>query len=597
MRLPEPDTAVPGGDSIYRDVCESMTSGVVLIDGNGLIETLNRAASAILDLDREAVIGRTFAEVFVANAAFDELNEAVLAAIYDGVVGHQRMVNISVSGQVVPLAVATSYLRETTGSQRHGGAVVAVFSDVSEVQQLRARETELALDLEAKHRELGSAYRDLEQRNRELDTLLRRVQVVRIAASAGVVALMVGIGAYVWSGSSASVADTPRQDAPSSDRDLRLVTVEPGRIRSTITVPGEIRPRGEVAVTSPISGQVGSVHVKRGQSVRQGQPLLDLDVTQVQIQGRRAQAAFLKAKAQVEELANWATGVEVSRARRAVTKVQIALEAANTKLEETAFLVERGLVPSASKDAAEREQRTRRLDLETAEQDLNAVLSKGGESHAVAGLELQNTEAELERIDWALKNATIVAPVAGVVVSLQQESTLRASTLSAGASIQPGEHLLTIGDMEGVTVTGRVDEVEVGRVRPGHAVRVTGPAFRDIALQGTVVHVSSQASTSRAQHALPSFEITAAVDTLDTRQREAVRLGMSAEMEIVVHESERALLVPVGAVALVDGKPQVRVWDAGTGAERIVDITTGITTLDSVEVLSGLAPGDRIVAP
>ena len=301
------------------------------------------------------------------------------------------------------------------------------------------------------------------------------------------------------------------------------------------------------------------------------------------------------AKAKVEELNNWSASLDVSKARRAVTKSRIALEAANTRMEETAFLVERGLVPSANKDAAEREQRTRSLDLETAQQDLEAVLAKGRETETVAGLELQNAEAELARVDWALRNATITAPIAGVVVSLQQGSSARDQTLSAGASIQAGQHLLTIGDMAGVTVTGRVDEIDVGRVRPGDKVRVTGPAFDDVDLEGVVAHVSSQASSGRVQRGVPRFEVTALVEALDAPQREVVRLGMSAEMDIVLHRNDNALVAPVSAVAVAGGRPQVRVWDEATGNERVVEVEVGITTFDFVEILSGLAPGDRVV--
>ena len=72
---------------------------------------------------------------------------------------------------------------------------------------------------------------------------------------------------------------------------------------------------------------------------------------------------------------------------------------------------------------------------------------------------------------------------------------------------------------------------------------------------------------------------------------------MTAEMEIVVYENEQALVVPVGAVDLSQGGPRVRLRDEETGEERVVEVATGITTLDSVEILSGLAPGNRVVVP
>ena len=582
-------------DAIYRTVCESMTCGVMLIDGEGRIETFNPAATEILGLDRTAVLRRSFTEVFLATEAFDEFNEAVLAAMYEGNVGHQRVANVSVDGRTVPLTVATAYLREPGGGESVRRGVVAVFSDISELERLRAKEIELAVDVQTKHMELRTAYRSLEERNRELATLLRRVRVVRIFASTCAVVLVVGIGAYLWNETPTRWFGAERPTAVAASG--RAFTVEPRRVVSTVTVSSAIKPRREVAVTSPVEGRVGTVHAKAGELVVAGQPLLELDVTEVRIQRRTAQAAWLKASARMKTLADWTNSVDVSRARRAVTKSRLALEAGNTQLAEIRFLVERGLTPTAKQVAAEREQRTRHLDLESAEQDLNAVLAKGSDDREVAQLVLANATAELERLDRILHHSTVVAPVAGVVLRLGTGSGGRGEELSTGTSVEPGAHLVTIGDMDGVTASGRVDEVDVRHVRPGLAVRISGPAFPGITLEGRIAHVSSRASPPTSQQRLPSFDIAAVVDTLDEAQREAVRLGMSANMEIVVQEKKDALAIPVRAVDISAGKRRVRVRDATTDEVRLVEVTTGITTVDSVEILSGLAPGDTVIVP
>ena len=338
------------------------------------------------------------------------------------------------------------------------------------------------------------------------------------------------------------------------------------------------------------------MHVKPGETVAVGQPLFDLDLTEVRIQRRTAQASYLKAKAKMEELADWANGVDASKARRAVTKAQLALEAGNNRFAEMSFLVEQGLVPAARKNAAEREQRNRLLDLESAEQDLEAVLAKGRESRGVARLELENATAELQRIDGIIENATVVAPIAGVVLGGGKKRGRGEGIPSAGSSIEPGQHLLTIGDVEGITAAGWVNEVDVMRIRPGYAVRIAGPAFPGIVLEGEIQRVSSQAVRLSGGN-LPVFEIAAVVDKLDREQRNAVRLGMSADMEIVMYENDEALVVPVRAVDLAEDRSRVRVRDGAAGGGRMVYVTTGITTVDSVEIRSGIAPGDQVAVP
>lgn len=588
-----------GGDPISGRILDSMTSGVMLIDEQGAISKLNPLAADLLGLDHRAVIQRPFADVFLGDDAFEEFNDLVLSAMYDDSIGHQGVANVSVRGRNVPLSVATSYLYDTSSTgERIRFGVVAVFSDISEIARLRAKEIELARDLASKHEELRGAYVSLEDRNRELGTVLRRMRMVRTVATACVVVLVAGIGAWLWNESPADWFEI-REARSSEPADAqRFVTVQPTRIASSITVATEIKPRREVAVTSPIRGTVGAVHVQHGETVAAGQPLVDLDVTEETIKRRTAQVAWLKAKTQVEEFADWESGIDASKAKRAVTKARIALEAARTRLAQTRFLVEQGLVPAARKDAQERELSTRRLDLEAAEENRDAVLARGRKSHEVAGLELANALAELEKIDGILRSSSVVAPVAGVVLHRPPSATGERGLLpSAGTAVDQGQHLLTIGDMRGITATGRVDEVDVRRIRPGQGVRVAGPAFPGIALDGRIVHVSSQASRSAFGQGLPGFEVSAVVEVLNEAQRAAVRLGMSANMEIVIYENDEALAVPVHAVDLSAGSPRVRVADAASGAVRVVAVKTGMTSMDSVEVLEGVAPGDRVLVP
>ena len=589
--------ALGDSPSVYRAICESMACGVMLIDAQGRIETFNLAAAAILGLEREAVLHRNFAAVFIDNEAFEELNEAVLAAVYDDAVGLQRVATVSVGDRVVPLAVHTSYLREPGARQDSRRSVVAVFSDISELESLRVKEAALARDLEATNRELREAYRGVEARNLELGDLLRKIRAVRRVAVACGAVLACGIGAWLWSETPTVLFGSTPMQVAKADGGERVVVVEPTRIASTITVPSTIEPLREVVVTSPIEAKVRAVHTAVGEHVVAGQPLLDLDVTEVRIERRKAEVAYLKAKARVDTLADWSNSAEVSKAKRAMTKARIAIEATNTTLEEISFLVKEGLAPSARQAAAERERRVRLLDLESVEQDLTATLAKGGENREVARLELETASGELERLHAILRNATIAAPVAGVVLRLGSGPMRRGEPLSEGASIEAGQHLVTIGDMAGVTVSGRVDEVDVRRLAAGGAVRISGPAFPGIVLEGQVTRVSSQAFRPAGRTSVPTFGITAAVERLNAEQRKGMRLGMSADLEIVVYENHAALVVPVGAVDLSQGSPRVRVRDPATGNERVVRVATGITTVGAVEIVSGLTSGDRVVVP
>lgn len=581
----------PRAPDAYGLILDSMTCGVMLIDASGIVRTFNSAAAEVLGLERSAVLRRPFGEVFLGEEAFDELNEAVLSAVYEGSVGHQRVVRVEVGGRSVPLSVATSYLRASAADASGRLGVVAVITDITELETLREREVVLAVDLKSKHEELRAAYLSLEDRNRALGALLRKVQLARGVASAFVIALMVGLGAYLWHdfGSVTIASDGPAGAGESGAAQWSFVELTPSPISSYISVPTQLRPREEEVVTSPIEGVVARVYVESGQAVSAGEALLDLDVSELRIERRGAKMALLRAQARLRELEQWENGVEVSRVRRALARTRIAFEAGEAELARDRFLLEQGLVPRERVESGEREQRTRQLDYEAASQDLESILPLGQESLRVAELEVANARAALENIDRVMDEAQVRAPVAGVVLGDGAQSGLR---IRVGSSVQVGAPLIAIGDVSGFTARGRVNEVDVRRIRTGQAVRVSGPAFPGVVLEGTVAHVSSEASRPGGR-GLPSFAIAAHLNIPEQGSRAAVRLGMSAHMRITVYHKADALLVPAEAVDVATDPPLVRIAD-GQGGVRMVPVRVGMTTVDAVEVLEGLAPGDRV---
>ena len=589
-----------GADLIYRNVLDNVASGVMSLDARGTITSFNAAAAEITGQTAEAAVGRTFVEVFSHSEGTDEFTDVIFDAIYDSSMVHQRVVEAAFGGRNRSLSVATRYLSEEQDGETVRIGVVAVFSDITEIRELRETELRLAKEVEAKHAELREAWLDLEETNRRLGRASKRIGVFRAGAAILVLAAFALAGLYFWdagpvSGGALSGA------APAAQGDFAALVVEPGHISSTVSMVGRLAPRREIEVISPIGGKVAEVHVRPGEWVVEGQRLVEMDVAEVEIEYREAQVAYIKALDRVDEIEAWSANPDVSRARRAVSKSRIALEARKNRLEETAFLLERGIIPASEHEAAEREHHNQLLDLESAEQDLEAVLARGTEEREVAQLELDNARARLESVEETLNGAAVTSPATGVVMhpkaapGQQGGPGGEGGRLSKGASVEQGDRLLTIGDLDGLTVAGYVDEVDVTRIRPGHPARITGDAFPGVVLSGEVVRVSSQAVAAGIERRLPLFEVAAVVEDLTEEQRRLLRLGMSARIEVVVYEKADALLVPIEAVDTGTGRPRLLVRDRATGAVRPVEVVAGMTTLDSVEIVEGISAGDEIL--
>ena len=186
-----------GDDLIYRSVLDSVASGVVSLDSRGVVKSFNAAAEEIVGLKREAVIGHTFQEVFAQQAAVEAFADAILDAVYESSIV-DRVVEATFAGRARTLSVATRYLREERGGETVRLGVVAVFTDISEIKELRETEIRLGKEMAAQHAELLDAYRDQEETNRRLSRVSKRMNVVRLGAGLGVLALFVAVGIYYW---------------------------------------------------------------------------------------------------------------------------------------------------------------------------------------------------------------------------------------------------------------------------------------------------------------------------------------------------------------------------------------------------------------
>ena len=359
---------------------------------------------------------------------------------------------------------------------------------------------------------------------------------------------------------------------------------------------GRLAPRREVLVTSPAAGKVAEARFQYGERVAVGQHLLKLDTTEIEREHREALAAHINAAKNLAELEDWANNPEMARVRRDLSKARLALDNQKNTLEQTALLLEQGIVSAAEHDAARRQYESQRLDYELLERDRQTVLAKGdADAQEVARLELENARIRVRRLEETLANASIAAPIAGVLLQPAQTSFGQEERLLVrGQVVAQGEPLFTIGDVEGLSVRGWVDEVDVDKIRLAQAVVVRGDAFPDLELRGAVSHVSRQARQGAPREA-PTFEFVATVDGLKAAARGSLRLGMSAKVEIVVADKPDALLVPISAVQIQGDETWLRIHDPRGGGIERRRVQTGTTTLTKVEIVSGLRAGEAVL--
>ena len=580
-------------------IVRDMRDGVLVIDLSGRIIEFNPAASRIMGIDPAELLQGTFAEHFLLRPN-DEFNQAILDAVYESSVTHNRIVTFQVGEQQRTLSLTTSFLVDTEAGngapQRLG--VIAVFNDITELKAARQAEERLAHELQDKHRELQDAYRQTEERNEQLRSALKKVQVIRVTATVFSIVLFLGVGLYAWSGSTTPVEMSPPAGAAQASTAAGTFIVTARAQGESLALSGKLQPLRLISVSAPFSGKLAELTVAYGQQVQAGQVLARMDDHEALIRHREAEAAAVKAAAAHRDLAAWEGGVEVARARRSVIRARMALDSQRKQAEETERLWKKGIVPAAEFESSRERAHSLQLDLTSAEEEMAAVLAKGSpQSVALAAMDKANAEAKVARIAAELARAQVRAPVAGLamkpVASSSRTGGGEGKSLAVGASVQADEALLAIGDLTGVSIAVKVDEVDVTRLRVGMRTRVTLDAFPGVALEGRIKTLSPHAEEYGG--GTTSFTATIEVTSIPDDLRPRLLMGMSANAEIMLREPQPVLQVPLSAVQSRGAKRYVFVGGDSSGAgAQPREVVTGQTTADSVEILSGLQEGESV---
>ncbi len=586
-------------DIIYKNILENMTDGVMTIDLNGRIITFNSSAESILGLNKKEVLGKTFAEVFFSLEGNDDFNQSILDAIYESNIIHHKVVEFKRKDSVITLSLTTSFLQEDRNGHIEKIGIIAVFSDITEIKKLRDKEAELTKELKRNHKKLQQAYLKLEESKRDLEIALKKVQFIRMTLTVLVVFFFLGIGVYIWNKSpnvSLKQASKSIKDVNFKTKNIKIITITPRPILSTISLTGNLEPLKLINIVSPFIGKVKDRFFNYGEYVKKGQILIKMDTSEIEIKYRSAKITYIKALQELERLETWKNSPEVKQARRLVTKARFILEAQKRRFQEAKRLYEKGIIPTDEYETAKQELKNAELDFIAAKDELKAILDKGNKQNiAVARIEMENAQIRLKELEDQLKKATIFAPVSGIVILPPSSDKDNSSKIAEkGVSFEQGEVMLCIGDMEGISVKAYVDEVNINKIKKGQRVIITGDAFPNIKLIGKIDSISSQAKIS-SNEGVPSFEVVVTVRHLTPQQRKKLCIGMSANLEVVVYKNPKALIVPIKAVSIVDSKRFLRILDKKTGKIKKIQVKTGITTLDSVEILSGLHPGDQVV--
>ncbi|MBV8530725.1 MAG: efflux RND transporter periplasmic adaptor subunit [Candidatus Eremiobacteraeota bacterium] len=190
-------------------------------------------------------------------------------------------------------------------------------------------------------------------------------------------------------------------------------------------------------------------------------------------------------------------------------------------------------------------------------------------------------------------NATrIRAPFDATVLAVASEKSDPLRPLQPGDAIDVGQPLITLAVQRGFVVRTRIDEQDVINVRLGERVRISGEDFPGQTLNGRVVEISPMAQRSGDASSAPR---TVATTIAIERPPSFLRDGMTTEATILTTDVHAAIAVPNDAIVR-DAAGRTFVYVVRSGTARMQPVRVGAANEAKSEIVSGLTPGDVIVA-
>jgi HlyD family secretion protein len=353
---------------------------------------------------------------------------------------------------------------------------------------------------------------------------------------------------------------------------VATVTLERRAVVETLVTTGRVASVSRSAVGAPLTGTVARVEVEEGDHVSADELLLALEDAEPRAAVAEARARLAAAEAALARV----TSVELPSAAAALDAATLEARQLRLDADRLQVLYEAGGLSLHELEMAQQAAEAAQARLEGARTSAKS-LARGGADRRAAEAGVAQARQALDAALARLELTRVRAPAAGTVL-------IRA--VEPGDVVQPGQALLQIA-LDGPTeLLVFPDERAVARLRVGQAAVASADAFPDRRFAATVARIAPvvdpQQGTIEVRLAVPKppayllSDMTVSVNIELDRRPSAWTLPL----EVV-----RAPLTDTAWVLVVrDGRAERARVDVGIRDERFI------------EVISGVAPGEPVVA-
>lgn len=339
---------------------------------------------------------------------------------------------------------------------------------------------------------------------------------------------------------------------------VETVVVRQAPISATLVEQGESRAHDRYIVATPVAGRLTRVELHEGDAVAPGDTLAWIAPLPLS----PAETEQARARLVAAEASQRASAADLARAKAA------RAQARRDSLRAEQLLVQRFVSGQALEQA--------RL----AEEAAQAAEAAARERVAAAEAEVRNARSALYATRDSASPVALLAPAAGTVLRLLEQSE---------RVLAQGSPVVVVGDPSRIEIVAELLSSDAVQVRPGMKASVSG--WGGAALPARVRRVEPAAFTKVSALGVEEQRVKVVLD-LDAP---APGLGDAYRVEARIELAHRPQALVVAKAALFRSGSEWRVFLIDRDRLLVRSLGLGLQGGDSVEVLEGLNPGDRVV--
>lgn len=322
------------------------------------------------------------------------------------------------------------------------------------------------------------------------------------------------------------------------ETEYSIVSPTKGNIEKTTVLTGKIEPRDEIDIKPQISGIISEVNVEPGDMVKEGDVIAKIKV--------------------IPEASS------LSSAQSRVETAQISLADATAKYERNKLLFDKKIISKEEFETSETTWEQAQRELEAAE-DAYMIVRDG-----------------VSKYNASESNTLVRATIDGLILDVPVKvgsSVIQSNTFNDGTTVA------TIADMNKLIFKGKVDETEVGLLKPGMPMSITIGALPDLHPSAVLEYIAPKGTEENGAN---TFEIKAA---LNVDSISSLRSGYSANATVSLSNAKDVMTLPEGVVTFSGDSTFVYLLKSKPGEKQEFEkhkIVTGTSDGINIEVLEGV---------